>query len=283
MSCRNRTFAKLAHKSLGHKILDGRTIAATGSVLEQFARSAPTYRALVSRAFQSDHWQAPSVVKFTTRIPCPSRRASIRSEYRLPSPAVHIDGLGLQFAGSFSIQEEKWLLSTRRLLTSAASVPSWDSSNFLPHRTGASFECSLARRRLAARFRLICSPLLQGNYRFHDAGTRHFNEDPSRTGRLDPCSDNACGIFDAATHASTSQICLKIKNSRMPRQGLALNGFKQAPGASPLSDRKSLLLEGLYVKHHCPLAFASAKQIINLTPCHHLWSPESKKIRASKH
>lgn len=82
MSCRNRTFVKLGQKLLGQTILDGQTIAATDSVLGKFAGSAPTYRALVSKAFQSDYWQAPGAVRFTTQDAQKVKSMDIRNPVR---------------------------------------------------------------------------------------------------------------------------------------------------------------------------------------------------------
>jgi cytochrome c peroxidase len=82
MSCRNRTFVKLGQKLLGQTILDGQTIAATDSVLGKFTGSAPTYRALVSKAFQSEYWQAPGAVRFTTQDAQKIKSMDVRNPVR---------------------------------------------------------------------------------------------------------------------------------------------------------------------------------------------------------
>lgn len=64
MSCRNRTFVRLAQKLLGQKILDGQTIDATDSVLGQYANARPNYATLVRQAFNQNYWRAPNMLRF---------------------------------------------------------------------------------------------------------------------------------------------------------------------------------------------------------------------------
>src|SRR6185369_17254238 len=64
MSCSDRTFVHLGQKLIGQQILANQTISPNDSVLGKYAASKPTYRQLVSKAFQNAYWQAPTV-RFT--------------------------------------------------------------------------------------------------------------------------------------------------------------------------------------------------------------------------
>jgi cytochrome c peroxidase len=65
MSCRNRTFVRLGQKLLGQGILTGQTIDPMDSVLGKIAKDRPTYRSLISQAFNAEYWGAPGTVRFT--------------------------------------------------------------------------------------------------------------------------------------------------------------------------------------------------------------------------
>ena len=82
MSCEDRTFVNLAQKLLNQKILDGQTIAQDDSVLGEFATARPAYDALVRRAFKSDYWQSPNVLRFG-RVDAQERRSM---DLRRPVP-----------------------------------------------------------------------------------------------------------------------------------------------------------------------------------------------------
>ena len=62
MSCGGRTFVHIGQKLLDQPILANQTIAPDDSVLGALARTRPTYRQLVQKAFTPQYWQAPSVV-----------------------------------------------------------------------------------------------------------------------------------------------------------------------------------------------------------------------------
>lgn len=65
MSCRNRTFIRLGQKLLEQGILAGQAIDPTDSVLGKIAKDRPSYRSLISQAFNPDYWSAPSMIRFT--------------------------------------------------------------------------------------------------------------------------------------------------------------------------------------------------------------------------
>lgn len=62
MSCRDRTFAKLAQKLIGLRPLANQTIAPDDSVLGARAFAAPTYGALIKRAFRPAYWSSTSIL-----------------------------------------------------------------------------------------------------------------------------------------------------------------------------------------------------------------------------
>jgi cytochrome c peroxidase len=62
MSCRGRTFAKLARKLIDLKPLADQTIAKDDSVLGSTAFHAPTYRTLIQRAFRPAYWNSGLVL-----------------------------------------------------------------------------------------------------------------------------------------------------------------------------------------------------------------------------
>jgi cytochrome c peroxidase len=104
MSCRNRTFAKLGQKLLGQTILDGQTIDAKDSVLGKFADSAPTYRALVSKAFQSDYWQAPNVIRFARQDAQKFKSMDLRNPVRFDqAPDANVSQMEANFSLFFSL------------------------------------------------------------------------------------------------------------------------------------------------------------------------------------
>jgi cytochrome c peroxidase len=104
MSCRDRTFAKLGQKLLGQIILDGQTIASTDSVLGKFATNTPTYRALVSKAFQSDYWQAPNVIRFARSDAQKFKSMDLRNPVRFDQAIeVNVSQMEANFALFFSI------------------------------------------------------------------------------------------------------------------------------------------------------------------------------------
>jgi cytochrome c peroxidase len=62
MSCRDRTFAKLAQKLIGLRPLANQIIASDDSVLGVRAFAAPTYGALIQRAFRPAYWSSTSIL-----------------------------------------------------------------------------------------------------------------------------------------------------------------------------------------------------------------------------
>jgi cytochrome c peroxidase len=65
MSCRDRTFAKLAQKLIGLRPLANQTIAADDSVLGVGALAMPTYGALIKQAFRPAYWSATATLNLT--------------------------------------------------------------------------------------------------------------------------------------------------------------------------------------------------------------------------
>jgi cytochrome c peroxidase len=65
MSCRNRTFAKLARKLVESTPLADQTIAGDDSVLGLIAQGRPTYAMLIRRAFRPEYWLSPRQVNLT--------------------------------------------------------------------------------------------------------------------------------------------------------------------------------------------------------------------------
>lgn len=62
MSCRSRTFAKLGRKLLGLRPLANQIVAVDDSVLGARALPAPSYGALIQRAFQPAYWGSAAVI-----------------------------------------------------------------------------------------------------------------------------------------------------------------------------------------------------------------------------
>jgi cytochrome c peroxidase len=62
MSCKNRTFAKIAKKLVNNPVLADQTISPKDSVLGPIAQDKPTYAALIKRAFKPEYWNSPSPV-----------------------------------------------------------------------------------------------------------------------------------------------------------------------------------------------------------------------------
>lgn len=87
MSCEDRTFVNLAQKLLDQTMLEGQTIARDDSVLGEFANGRrPHYRAMVRRAFKTDFWGTPNVLRFS-RVEAQERRSM---DLRRPVPFNHV-------------------------------------------------------------------------------------------------------------------------------------------------------------------------------------------------
>ena len=65
MGCSGRNFVQLGKKLLNQKLLEGQVISIDDSVLGKFSDSRPPYLALVKKAFKTNYWQMPDLVRFT--------------------------------------------------------------------------------------------------------------------------------------------------------------------------------------------------------------------------
>lgn len=62
MSCQGRAYAQLGRKLLRQRVLANQAISSTDSVLGGYSIYAPTYGALIEKAFQPAYWMAPAPI-----------------------------------------------------------------------------------------------------------------------------------------------------------------------------------------------------------------------------